>query len=657
MLGLVVADSLETQAGDCSSNSVVKCGVSSVGQLKQKYHGSTKNIFDGMGVGKHINTAPKVVNGYVTRSNTVTVDGKVVATNAVSAGRQYIHGGSIKRIHKGTKYYERAPSVSFRSSQLSAFVFLSKDGQFLGAVLKDCGNPVKGKNTVPKPPTPVYSCDELKVEAIAGKENNYRFTTRATAKNGASIVKYVYNFGGGTYTSSSSSVTHGYSKPGTYNVSVTPTFRVNGKNIPKTSDACKGTVTIKEKAAPGVSIEKTVNGKEHEKVEIGKPFNYEVTVANTGNVDLKDVAVSDKAPNGVTFKSADKGSIESNTWNYTIPTLAKGESASFKITAVMKDYQEGTIKNTACVETPTVPGGNPDDCDDATIETDEPTIKRCDIETGEIVTIKKSQASNPRYVDESECAPVERCDLETNEIVTISKHKAEEDKTRYVDKSQCEPVKRCDVNTGVIVTIPKHRAGASRYTEDLTQCEPVERCDTTTNTVVTIPRFQAGDAKYTTDLSQCEDVTRCDITTGKIVTIAKNEVDESKHVSADDDRCKVDVCEPESGEIIKVKRDDEDKYLPVDSKECQKDVRVCNPETKQIITVKESEAGNYEDEDSDSCKPVEPVEPKEEPKEEVKVESVATQLPQTGVTGTIGSILGLGSLTAATYYYLASRRM
>ena len=38
----------------------------------------------------------------------------------------------------------------------------------------------------------------------------------------------------------------------------------------------------------------------------------------------------------------------------------------------MPAYKAGTIKNTACVETPTVPGGNPDDCDDAKVKVEPP---------------------------------------------------------------------------------------------------------------------------------------------------------------------------------------------------------------------------------------------------------------------------------------------
>ena len=43
----------------------------------------------------------------------------------------------------------------------------------------------------------------------------------------------------------------------------------------------------------------------------------------------------------------------------------------FTIKAKVPEYKAGTIKNTVCVDAPSVPG-NPDDCDDATVEVPKP---------------------------------------------------------------------------------------------------------------------------------------------------------------------------------------------------------------------------------------------------------------------------------------------
>jgi uncharacterized repeat protein (TIGR01451 family) len=80
-----------------------------------------------------------MVEGSVTTENKVLIGDKVVATNAVTAGRQNMPGSTP--ILSG-QFYERPPSVSFNSSPLNAFVKMEND-QFKYAVIMSCGNPVK----------------------------------------------------------------------------------------------------------------------------------------------------------------------------------------------------------------------------------------------------------------------------------------------------------------------------------------------------------------------------------------------------------------------------------------------------------------------------------------------------------------------------------
>ena len=72
-------------------------------------------------------------------------------------------------------------------------------------------------------------------------------------------------------------------------------------------------------------------------------------------LDLDDVN-TDNAPSQVKLLSADQGKINGNTWTYTIPTLAAGESKSFAIKAKYTAYVAGTHVNKVCVDTPTIPG-------------------------------------------------------------------------------------------------------------------------------------------------------------------------------------------------------------------------------------------------------------------------------------------------------------
>lgn len=145
-------------ARDCDANAVIHCGAMSTGELINKYNSnaSAAVIFSWFGIQRSTvqNMGATAVAGKVTKSGEVLVNNKVVAKNAVTAGRHNITG-STKVVHNGVTFYTRAPSVSFRSNSLDAFVILNKDGQFVHAVLASCGNPVKAHNVVPAPKPPV----------------------------------------------------------------------------------------------------------------------------------------------------------------------------------------------------------------------------------------------------------------------------------------------------------------------------------------------------------------------------------------------------------------------------------------------------------------------------------------------------------------------
>ncbi len=456
LIGFVGFNATTAKAADCSTNAVITCGVSSIGQLRSKYNADspkgTQAIYNYFGINSNVINNASYKTGYVTKTGNVVVDGKIVADNAISGGRTY-KPGSTKHVSGGTTFYTRTPADSFTSSQLSAIVFFDAQGRFIGAALLTCGNPIMATNKVTPPPAPVYSCDKLVATKITREE--YSFTTSATAKNGALIKGYSYNFGDGTSQPGGATVKHTYTKAGTYRVTSTVSVAVGGKVVAVTGN-CVVTITVTPEMCPipgktqypkespeckedkpSVSIEKTVNGKELETVAVNTPFNYEIVVKNTGNVALKSAVVTDKAPANVTFISAQTGTIANNAWSYTIPELGVGQSKSFTITAKLKVYQAGAITNTACVETPTVPGGNPDDCDTAKIET-------------------------PKLIEV------------------------------------------CDTNTNTIIKIDEKNFDESYMTKDLTQCDKIQVCKIDDKTTVTIARSDFDTTKYTLDFSQCK---------------------------------------------------------------------------------------------------------------------------------------------------------
>ena len=106
---------------------------------------------------------------------------------------------------------------------------------------------------------------------------------------------------------------------------------------------------------------------------------------------LRNAVVTDNAPSQVKLLSADQGKINGNTWTYTIPTLAAGESKSFAIKAKYTAYFAGTHVNKVCVDTPTIPG-SPDDCDEASTHTfEKEKIKVCDTTDNTIKVIEKEE--------------------------------------------------------------------------------------------------------------------------------------------------------------------------------------------------------------------------------------------------------------------------
>jgi uncharacterized repeat protein (TIGR01451 family) len=456
--GYTLFNGTEVKASDCSGNAVITCGFSSISQLRAKYNSDspkgTQTIYNYFKMNSAVVNSASYKTGYVTKSGNVIVGGKVVATDAMTAGRQYMPG-STKHVVSGTTFYTRTPGVSFRSSQLSVIAFFDKDGRFIGASMFDCGNPVMATNKVVPAPKPVYSCDKLSATKISRTE--YKFTTYATAKNGASIKNFTYNFGDGKTATSGATVSHIYAKAGTYTVKATANVLVDGKTV-AVSGYCTFSVTVTPEMCtvpgktqypkdspeckedkPSVSIEKTVNGQERETVMTNEVFNYEITVKNTGNVALKSVVVSDKAPANVQFVSSDTGTVKNNTWTTTLTELGVGQSKSFVIKAKLTKYQSGVITNTACVETPTVPGGNPDDCDTAEIDTPN-NIQVCDTSTNTVITIEEKDFDASHMTkDLTKCEKMQVCRIEDKTTVTISRN--EFDQTKYTeDQSKCAEV-------------------------------------------------------------------------------------------------------------------------------------------------------------------------------------------------------------------------
>jgi hypothetical protein len=298
---------------NCDANADVYCGAGSPSTLINKFNNgdgvnsaaSIKNIYSWYNIsstdinnmadgGK--NGEQVINNAYVTSGGDVYANGKLVATDGVTGGRELLYkNGKVipgQTYHKvgGTIFYTRAPQVSFVPSSLSAMVVM-KNGVFQFAILNACGNAVTGKP--PKPaPRPVLVCTELADSLVSTDATNgdetYDFTATAKPTNGAVIDSYNFDFGDGAkQTVNTSAITakasHQYA-PGTWTATVT----VNGSdNLQAT---CTKQVSISKPTPPAGSLVCTDLD-----LEQGTPDtqgNEQVTLTGHAQASPKDATIS-----------------------------------------------------------------------------------------------------------------------------------------------------------------------------------------------------------------------------------------------------------------------------------------------------------------------------------------------------------------------------
>ncbi len=239
---------------DCNANAVAWCGSPSASDLINKYNNgdghnsaaSIQNIYNCVGItSTDIHAMTGGANGYVTNTGDVYLGGQLVATGAITGGRQDI-GGAASTPHNcnGTTFWERPPQVSFQNPQLAAMVVM-KNGVFQYAILISCDNAV-----IATPIIPNYTCDMLNATPVTDKLNTYNFTSHVIFGNGAVFDKVVYDFGDGSAPVSSLGtgdlISHTYTKPGTWTAKVTAYFTLPGGTVVATTPGgnCVRRITI-----------------------------------------------------------------------------------------------------------------------------------------------------------------------------------------------------------------------------------------------------------------------------------------------------------------------------------------------------------------------------------------------------------------------------
>ncbi len=204
---------------DCDDNAVIYCGTLTTTELNNKIRNGTGRTNQSATqltalynkFGYNVADYGKLKEGYVTKSNTVVLNGKTIASNVYSMGRHWTSGSTQV---SGISYplYLRHPAQSFISNSIPAFIYLNTDGSFRMAIIKSCGNIVPGKILAPAPTYRLYALKFIDANGNGHWDSNenqrhqgvtFRLTgngVNKTAVTDSMGYAWFYGMAGGTYT-------------------------------------------------------------------------------------------------------------------------------------------------------------------------------------------------------------------------------------------------------------------------------------------------------------------------------------------------------------------------------------------------------------------------------------------------------------------------
>ncbi|MDQ5963496.1 MAG: hypothetical protein QG629_578, partial [Patescibacteria group bacterium] len=365
-------------AAGCDKVNVIYCGLSGSGaagyiaSVKEHYrtgrdsygHTDIRQVMNWGGYGNvvgNMSTANTKL-GTLHRDGRVVVDGRVVANDAWMTAR--FGAGRAGFVQVTNQVWARKTTTEAARATYPVLVTFNAEGKAVAGIVTDCGNVLRFNPT--QPPKPVLTCTNLRRDIVDGTRR-VKFMATANAQN-TTIQNYRFVFGDGTQETvktnkESAETTHTYPD---WSKEYTAKVFVDSNDIKdRSSSECAVTFKTPRKPNPSVKIEKTVS---KNVLKVDEHFTYTVKVTNDGNRTLTDLKVTDPAPEGVKFLSADKGDVNAagSRWAFTINKLEVDESRTFKITAKVTKAMPGQIVNKACVDTTDITG-SPDDCDDVPI--------------------------------------------------------------------------------------------------------------------------------------------------------------------------------------------------------------------------------------------------------------------------------------------------
>lgn len=235
---------------DCSDNSIIRCGSQTpadfVTKLQANNPSDLQGLYDYFGLpsADYANFASNAKMGTAYKDGRIVVDGKVVATDAFSLGREKKSYSTPYDVN-GYRYYKSMNKDVFVPDSIPAMVYFDNSGSILFAVLTACGNPLGGTpvKETPKPqpeppkpqqPTASFQCTGLTATGINDSTNGLTYVFRATAAaSNASLSATDFDFGDGSMANNvgpesggglSSTITHSFPKAGGYTVKATLHF-------------------------------------------------------------------------------------------------------------------------------------------------------------------------------------------------------------------------------------------------------------------------------------------------------------------------------------------------------------------------------------------------------------------------------------------------
>ena len=357
----------QVAAGDCSGNSIIKCGAGSraafINDVKKSSELQKIYAHFGLTSADYTRFINDAVPGVAYRSdNTIKVGGRTVATNVWSIGRWASYQGSGYKtvVIKGAgTYYGNYNNKAFApsASTIPVDVLFNSKGQMQFAVMTgSCGNPAIGT-----PTTPSYACKSLNATSLGN--NKWNFTTSASAGNGAKITKLVYDFGDGsktvTTTNPATAVSHTFTKTSNVTVSVYVSLPGGGTAILKN---CTHKITFTPPPASYACTNLTLNPGKPDSAG-NTPYTLAAT-ASVKNATIKNYVFTFGDGKSSTITTSSTSAKTSHTYapgNYTAKVAVTVVTDAGKTVSVTSPYnceKPVNVKTPECK--PGVPVGSPE---------------------------------------------------------------------------------------------------------------------------------------------------------------------------------------------------------------------------------------------------------------------------------------------------------